>query len=84
MVQQSFGLVVNLSRDNTMNCVIGALLLNPSARLSEGAKVHGLSSLASINLGDFIIGSILDPMGNFIFHSFPINIKLSFIHFQST
>jgi len=49
MVQQSFGLVVNLSRDNTMNLVIGALLLNPSARLSEGAKVHGISSLASIN-----------------------------------
>jgi len=79
MVQQSFGLVVNLSRDNTMNLVIGALLLDPSARLSEGAKVHGMSSLASINLGDFVIGSILDPMGNFIFHSSPINVKYRWV-----
>ncbi len=72
-VQDSFGLVVNLYRDNTMNLVIGGLLLNPTNRLSEGAKVHGISRLASINLGDFIIGSILDPMGNFIFHSHAIN-----------
>jgi len=79
MVQQSFGLVVNLSRDNTMNLVIGALLLDPSAHLSEGAKVHGMSSLASINLGDFVIGSILDPMGNFIFHSSPINVKYRWV-----
>jgi F-type H+/Na+-transporting ATPase subunit alpha len=73
MVQESFGLVVNLYRDNTMNLVIGALLLNPENRLSEGAKVNGISRLASINLGDFVIGSILDPMGNFIFHSYQIN-----------
>jgi len=72
-VQDSFGLVVNLYRDNTMNLVIGGLLLNPENRLSEGAKVHGISRLASINLGDFAIGSILDPMGNFIFHSHAIN-----------
>jgi len=56
-----------------MNLVIGALLLNPQNRLSEGAKVHGISRLASLNLGDYIFGSILDPMGNFIFHSTAIN-----------
>jgi F-type H+-transporting ATPase subunit alpha len=72
-VQDSFGLVVNLYRDETMNLVIGALLLNPENRLSEGAKVHGISRLASLNLGDYIFGSILDPMGNFIFHSTAIN-----------
>mmetsp|Transcript_140875 Transcript_140875/g.392688 ORF Transcript_140875/g.392688 Transcript_140875/m.392688 type:complete len:490 (-) Transcript_140875:3-1472(-) len=65
----SFGLVVNLYRDDTMNLLIGALLLNPEDRLSEGAKVNGLCRLASIILGDFAIGSILDPVGNFILNS---------------
>ena len=57
---------VNLYRDQTMNLLIGALLLNPENRLSEGAKVSGKSRLASIILGDFAIGSILDPTGSFI------------------
>ena len=35
----SFGRVVNLYRDDTMNLLIGALLINPEDRLSEGAKV---------------------------------------------
>ena len=62
----SFGLVVNLYRDDTMNLLIGALLLNPEDRLSEGAKVSAMSRLASILLGDFTIDSILDPVGNLI------------------
>ena len=65
----SFGLVVNLYQNDTMNLHIGALLLNPRNRLSEGAKVNGLCRLASIILGDFAIGSILDPVGNFILNS---------------
>jgi F-type H+-transporting ATPase subunit alpha len=65
----SFGLVVNLYRDDRMNLLIGALLLNPEDRISEGAKVKGLSRLASIVLGDFAIGSILDPVGNLILNS---------------
>jgi len=64
--ENSFGLVVNLYRDETMNLLIGALLLNPEDPLSEGTKVFGLSRLASILLGDFAIGSIIDPVGNFI------------------
>merc|ERR1712039_23295 len=67
--ENSFGLVVNLYRDDRMNLLIGALLLNPEDRISEGAKVKGLSRLASIVLGDFAIGSILDPVGNFILNS---------------
>jgi F-type H+-transporting ATPase subunit alpha len=65
----SLGLVVNLYRDETMNLVIGALLLDPTQPLAEGAKVDGMSRLASIILGDFAIGSILDPVGNFILNS---------------
>eukprot|EP00408_Alexandrium_pacificum_P013625 CAMPEP_0171228360 /NCGR_PEP_ID=MMETSP0790-20130122/38325_1 /TAXON_ID=2925 /ORGANISM="Alexandrium catenella, Strain OF101" /LENGTH=127 /DNA_ID=CAMNT_0011694507 /DNA_START=219 /DNA_END=602 /DNA_ORIENTATION=- len=52
-----------------MNLLIGALLLNPEDRLAEGAKVSGQCRLASIILGDFAIGSILDPVGNFILNS---------------
>jgi F-type H+-transporting ATPase subunit alpha len=65
----SFGLVVNLYRDDRMNLLIGALLLNPEDRISEGAKVKGLCRLASIVLGDFAVGSILDPVGNLILNS---------------
>ena len=35
----SFGLVVNLYENDTMNLLIGALLLNTEDRLSENAKV---------------------------------------------
>jgi F0F1-type ATP synthase alpha subunit len=66
--ENSFGLVVNLYQNDTMNLLIGALLLNPRNRLPEGAKVNAISRLASIILGDFAIGSILDPLGNFILH----------------
>ena len=66
----SFGLVVNLYQNETMNLLIGALLLNPRTyRLSEGALVNAISRLASIILGDCAIGSILDPLGNFIMNS---------------
>ena len=58
----SFGLVVNLYRDDTMNLLIDALLLNPEDRLSEGGKVSAMSSLTSILLADFAIGSILDQL----------------------
>ena len=64
--ESTFGLVVNLYRDETMNLLIGGLLFNPEARVSEGAKVNGMSRLATMLLGDFAIGSILDPIGNFI------------------
>lgn len=63
-MENSFGLVVNLYHNDTMNLLIGALLINPTDRISEGAKVNALSRLASILLGDFAIGSCLDPLGN--------------------
>lgn len=74
-LENSFGLVVNLYQNETMNLLIGALLLNPRNRLSEGAKVNGLSRLASILLGDFAIGSILDPVGNLLFNSARVDVQ---------
>ena len=75
----SFGLVVNLYQNDTMNLLIGALLLNPRNRLSEGAFVNGLCRLASIILGDFAIGSILDPVGNFILNSGRIDVQYRWV-----
>merc|ERR1712187_466593 len=73
--ENAYGLVVNLYRDETMNFLIGALLLNPEIRLSEGAKVTAMSRLASIVLGDFAIGSILDGWGNFILNSGRVDVR---------
>jgi F-type H+-transporting ATPase subunit alpha len=65
----SLGTVVNLYRDQCMNLVISALLLDPGIRVSEGSKVYSIGRLASLVMGDFAIGSLLDPVGNFILNS---------------
>ena len=70
----SFGLVVNLYQNDTMNLVIGGLLLNPRNPLDQGSSVNATSKLATIILGDFAIGSILDPVGNLIFNSGRIDV----------
>ena len=58
-----------------MNLLIGALLLNPEDHLSEGAKVVAMSRLASILLGDFAIGSILDSLGNLILNGARVDVQ---------
>ena len=75
----NFGLVLNLYRDDTMNLLIGALLLNPEDRLSDRAKVSAMSRLASILLGDFAIGSILDPLGNLILNEARIDVQYRWV-----
>ena len=70
----SFGWVVNLYRDDTMNLLIDALLLNHEDRLSESGKVNAISRLASILLGDFAIGSILDPLANLILNEARVDV----------
>ena len=79
IISLSLGLVVNLYQNERMNLVIGALLLNPVLRVGEGAKVNGISRLASIILGDFAIGSILDPVGNFILNSGRIDVQYRWV-----
>ena len=59
----SRGTIVNLCRDETMNLVISGLQLQPDVRTHEGGKVIGINSLAAVILGDFIVGSLLDPLG---------------------
>ena len=62
-----------------MNLLIGALLLNPEDRLSEGAKVSAISKLAWILLGDFAIGSILDPLGNLILNDRRVDVQYHWV-----
>merc|ERR1712066_713947 len=69
------GIVVNLHRDKTLNLNVGALLGANSIRLSEGSKVYSLSSLGSISIGDFVIGSLLDPQGNPVINSRRVDAK---------
>lgn len=72
-VVSSFGMVVNLCRDETMNLIIGSLMFNPDLRVCEGSKVTSLARLASILLGDYVIGSILDPLGNLLLNTGQVN-----------
>jgi F-type H+-transporting ATPase subunit alpha len=73
------GIVVNLYRDETMNLVIGALLLDPCVKVSQGSKVISTASLASIYLGAFSVGSVLDPVGNLILTPNRIDSKYSWV-----
>ena len=62
-----------------MNLLIGALLLNTEDRLSENAKVSAISRLASILLGDFAIGSILDRLGNLILNDRRVGVQYRWV-----
>ncbi len=75
----SFGMVVNLYHNDTMNLLIGALLLNRRNRLSQGCCVNAISRLATLIFGDFAIGSILDPLGSSIFSQARIDVQLSWL-----
>ena len=77
--ENSFGLVVNLYHNDRMNLLIGALLLNPTNRCGQGAKVNGICTLASIILGDFALSSILDTVGNFILNSGRIDLQYPWV-----
>jgi len=78
-VSGTVGLVVNLYRDVTMNILVGALLFNPEAPISEGVKVEGCRLLATIVLGYMSIGSILDPLGNLVLTSCRIDARYRWV-----
>ena len=62
-----------------MNLLIGTLLLNTEDRLSDRAKVIAISSLASILLADFAIGSILDALRNLILNEGRIDVQYRWV-----
>ena len=78
-VTVSLGVVVNLYRNISLCLLIGALIINPTNRLSSGAQVIGQCTLASIVIGDYAIGSILNTIGTLILNSKRVDIQYHWV-----
>ncbi len=53
------GMVLNLEEDN-----VGIVLFGSSTLVKEGHKVRRTEKIASIEVGDGVLGRVLDPLGN--------------------
>jgi F-type H+-transporting ATPase subunit alpha len=53
------GIVLNLEEDN-----VGVVLLGPSKGVKEGDTVKRTQRIASINLGEGVVGRVVDALGN--------------------
>ncbi|MGA0431736.1 MAG: F0F1 ATP synthase subunit alpha [Flavobacteriaceae bacterium] len=53
------GMVLNLEEDN-----VGIVLLGPSKEIKEGNTVKRTQRIASINVGEGIVGRVVDTLGN--------------------
>jgi F-type H+-transporting ATPase subunit alpha len=53
------GMVLNLEEDN-----VGVVLLGPSKGLKEGDTVKRTNTIASINVGEGIVGRVVNTLGN--------------------
>ena len=53
------GMVLNLEEDN-----VGVVLLGPSKGVKEGDTVKRTQRIASINVGEGVVGRVVDALGN--------------------
>jgi F-type H+/Na+-transporting ATPase subunit alpha len=53
------GIVLNLEEDN-----VGAVLLGPSGNIKEGDTVRRTAKIASIHVGEGMLGRVVDTLGN--------------------
>ena len=53
------GMVLNLEEDN-----VGVVLLGPAENIKEGATVKRTERIASLNVGEGIVGRVVDTLGN--------------------
>ena len=62
------GLVVSINANPAQQCFVGGLLLTDEAlgRISLGAQVTSKQRMLSVLVGDYCLGSLLDPLGNLI------------------
>jgi len=65
------GIVLNLEEDN-----VGAVLLGPSGSLREGSSVKRTGTIASINVGEGMLGRVVSTLGEPIDGKGPIEGKL--------
>jgi F-type H+-transporting ATPase subunit alpha len=63
-------IVLNLEEDN-----VGVVLLGPSKGIKEGDTVKRTNKIASLNVGEGMLGRVLDGMGNPIDGKGPISGK---------
>ena len=54
----TMGVVMNLEEDN-----VGAVLLGPTDQIKEGMVVKRTNRIASINVGEGMLGRVIDPLG---------------------
>ena len=52
------GIVLNLEEDN-----VGVVLLGPTKEITEGTTVKRTERIASINVGEGIVGRVIDTLG---------------------
>ncbi|MGB2128494.1 MAG: F0F1 ATP synthase subunit alpha [Flavicella sp.] len=62
------GIVLNLEEDN-----VGVVLLGPSTSVIEGSTVKRTERIASLNVGEGIVGRVVDTLGNPIDGKGPIS-----------
>jgi len=65
------GIALNLEEDN-----VGAVLLGRSSNVKEGDTVKRLGRIASVNVGDGLVGRVVDTLGNPIDGKGPITGEL--------
>ena len=65
------GIVLNLEEDN-----VGAVLLGPSTTIKEGDTVKRTKMIASVKVGDGLVGRVIDTLGNPIDGKGPISGEL--------
>ncbi len=53
------GIVMNLEEDN-----VGAVLLGPTDQIKEGMMVRRTKRIASLMVGESMLGRVVDPLGN--------------------
>ena len=53
------GVVMNLEQDN-----VGAVLLGPTDQIKEGMDVKRTRRIASVPVGEAMVGRVVDPLGN--------------------
>src|SRR5699024_7221703 len=53
------GMVLNLEEDN-----VGIVLFGPTSAVDEGDTVRRTKDIASIDVGDKVLGRVIDPLGN--------------------
>jgi len=65
------GIALNLEEDN-----VGAVLLGRSSKVKEGDTVKRLGRIASVNVGEGVVGRVIDTLGNPIDGKGPITGEL--------